>query len=470
MKIIQIIFFILCFISTVYLEASSIKEEAKQIPRTREELTLSYAAVVKKVAPAVVNIYTIQHAKIESSSSPFLEDPFFKQFFERVHPEYGRDQIGLGSGIIVNKDGFILTNNHVIDDADAIQVVLLDKREFLAKLVAVDKRSDLALLKIEAQGALPYLTVSPQEDLEVGDIVLAIGNPFGVGQTVTHGIVSALARSQEGISDFRSFIQTDAAINPGNSGGALVTTDGRLVGINTAIYSKSGGSMGIGFATPITLALPVIKSPQTGGRIVRPWIGLEIDPNTFDLTQDVGLNHPSGALVKDVYPQGPAYKAGVQKGDIIAALDGHEITDKATLDYRVAIAPVGEQAKITILRQGEEKILPIQLTEPVKAKDPDPFSIEGRNPLQGAKMQILSPALALDMGVDPMQKGVIITALPERGVPVNLGLLPGDILVSVNKKIVNTKKDVLALLNNKANDWHLVLRRGNRLLTFRVKG
>ncbi|MDI9638329.1 trypsin-like peptidase domain-containing protein [Kamptonema cortianum] len=241
-------------------------EESKAIPHHREEITLSYASVVKKVAPAVVNIYAFQEAKVHYPHSPFMDDPFFKQFFDNLNPDESNEQNSLGSGVIVSKDGLILTNYHVIENADVIRIVLSNKQEYVAKLVATDKKTDLALLQIKDGEEFPFLTVSPQEDLEVGDIVLAIGNPFGVGQTVTSGIISALSRSQEGINDYRSFIQTDAAINPGNSGGPLVTTDGRLVGINTAIYSKTGGSMGIGFAIPTSLAIPIMNSMERGGK------------------------------------------------------------------------------------------------------------------------------------------------------------------------------------------------------------
>lgn len=372
MSALKIIFFVLLLLIAGYGETSTFKLQPKQIPHVREEITLSYASVVKKISPAVVNIYTFQHAKVKLPDSPLLKDPFFKQFFERTHPEYARDQISLGSGVIVNKEGFILTNYHVIENADKIQVVLSDKREFMAKPVVLDKRTDLALLKIEAKGKFPYLTVSHQEDLEVGDVVLAIGNPYGIGQTVTHGIVSALARSQEGISDFRSFIQTDAPINPGNSGGPLVTTDGRLVGINTAIYSKSGGSVGIGFAIPTTLAVPIVESLKNGGRVVRPWIGLEVEPITLKIAQDLGLDHPYGVLVKNVYPAGPGYKAGVKEGDILAAIDDTKIEDKATLDYQVAISPIGKKSTLKLFRQGIVQNLPIQLVEPTDQKDLHP--------------------------------------------------------------------------------------------------
>jgi len=443
-------------------------EQQKQLPRRREEIILSYAPVVKKVAPAVVNVYAFQHAKAELPASPFMQDPFFKQFFDRFHHDKNSDHRSLGSGVLASKEGIILTNYHVIENADVIQVALADKREFVAKLITADKRTDLALLKIEDGGDFPYLTISPQEDLEVGDVVLAIGNPFGVGQTVTTGIVSALARSQEGINDFRTFIQTDAAINPGNSGGALVTTDGRLVGINTAIYSKSGGSMGISFAIPTSLAIPVMESVNNGGRIVRPWIGLEAVPLTPKAAHALGLSRPYGALVKNVYQGGPADKAGIKVGDFIASIDGHKIEDDASLDYRVAISPVGGKAEVIVFRKGQEKKLPIVFVEPMNAKDSSPTQIEGPNPLQGVKIRTLSPALALDMGLNPMKQGVVIAEVLKTGPAAQLGVQAGDILESINKKSVRTKEEAVNILRTKGHAWVIILRRGDKRLTVQV--
>ncbi|HUX78886.1 MAG TPA: Do family serine endopeptidase [Alphaproteobacteria bacterium] len=454
-------------------EVIEIRQESKHVPRTREEKILSFAPVIKKVAPAVVNIYAFQHAnplKVDSSLSPFMEDPFFKQFFEQLHPGEGREQDSLGSGVIVSQDGLILTNDHVIENADEIRVVLSDKREYAAKLVVTDKKTDLALLQIQGETDFPYLTVSSVEDLEVGDVVMAIGNPFGVGQTVTNGIVSALARSQEGISDYRSFIQTDAAINPGNSGGALVTTDGRLVGINTAIYSKSGGSMGIGFAIPTILAIPVIESVKNGGRIIRPWAGLEVAPVTIESAHALGLPRPYGVLVKGVYPDGPADKAGVKVGDFIAALNDHEISDDSAFVYQVAVSPLGKKSELTIFRKGVEKKIPIILKEPMSAKDDGSFIIKGKNPLYGAHIRTLSPALATDLGINPMKQGVVITEISDTVPARKLGIQPGDILESINKKNVKTTKDVAHLLDSARHEWILIFRRGHRVLTFQVQG
>ena len=446
-----------------------IKEESKQVPHRREEVVLSYASVVKKVAPAVVNIYAFQDTKIDYPLSPFMEDPFFQQFFDNLNPDERNAQNSLGSGVIISSSGLVLTNYHVIENADIIRIALSNKKEYVAKLVTTDKKTDLALLQIEGGDDFPYLTISPQEDLEVGDIVLAIGNPFGVGQTVTSGIISALARSQEGINDFRSFIQTDAAINPGNSGGPLVTTDGRLVGINTAIYSKTGGSMGIGFAVPTSLAIPIVKSIERGGRITRPWLGIEVIPVDSDMAHDLGLSYPYGVLVQNIYPGGPADKAGIKKSDFIAFFDGKQISDDASLDYQVAISPLGKEVELILFRKGSEKKVLLPLEEPYKAKDPRPLLIKGKNPLQGASLMDLSPALALEIGVNPMKQGVIISNIADTGAAAHLGLEPGDVLISINKKKISSKDEVMTLLKETAPDWTVHLLRKGKILTFRVK-
>lgn len=458
-----------CCLTSCY-EKPIVKEQTKEVPRIRKEIVLSFAPVIKQVAPAVVNIYATFRAKGGYPNSPFMEDPFFKQFFDYLYPEETREHSSLGSAVIISKEGLLLTNYHVIENADVIRVVLADKREYVAKLVVLDKKTDLALLQIEGGSDFPYLTISPNQDIEVGDIVLAIGNPFGVGQTVTSGIISALARSQEGISDYRSFIQTDAAINPGNSGGALVTTDGRLVGINTAIYSKTGGNMGIGFAIPVDLAIPVIESLKNGGQVTRPWLGVTIVPVTYEVSQELGLSRPYGVAVMEVYPDGPGDKAGLKAGDFIVAMDGQEIADDAALDYQVAIAPIGKKAELTILRKGETKIIPVILTEPMPAKDPSPTLIKDKNPLYGAKLQTLSPALAMELGLNPMKQAVIVTAVVNEGAAAQLGVKPGDILESINKNEIKTVEDALKHLNNSQHQWLIVMRRQGRLLKFQVMG
>lgn len=460
----------LCIVLTACKEtAPKINEESKAIPHDRKEVTLSYASVVKKVAPAVVNIYAFQEAKTQYPNSPFMDDPFFKQFFDNLNPDESNAQNSLGSGVIVSKDGLVLTNYHVIENADVIRIVLSNKQEYVAKLVATDKKTDLALLQIEDGEEFPFLTVSPQEDLEVGDIVLAIGNPFGVGQTVTSGIISALSRSQEGINDYRSFIQTDAAINPGNSGGPLVTTDGQLVGINTAIYSKTGGSMGIGFAIPTSLALPIMNSIERGGKITRPWLGIEVVPVDNELAHKLGLPHPYGVIVKGVYPNGPADQAGLKMGDFISSFDGKEIEDDADLDYRVATASLGKKADLVIFRKGAEQKLSLSLQEPYGAKDPRPLFINGKNPFQGASIIDLSPALALEIGISPMSQGVIITSVSEKSPAAQLGIKPGDILLTINKTKIRTKDEVASVLKKTVPEWTVHLLRGREVVAFRVR-
>lgn len=468
MSVLKVPFFVLLLLSTVYGVGAASPDHPKQLPPSGGQATLSYASVVKNVTPAVVNIYAVHRAKGKMPNSPLLADPFFKQYFERAHPEVGKDQVSLGSGVIINKEGYILTNHHVIEKGDKIQVVLSDKREFLAKAVVKDKKTDLALLKIESPKDFPFLQVKPQEDLEVGDVVLAIGNPYGVGQTISHGIVSALARSQEGISDVRSFIQTDAPINPGNSGGPLITTDGRLVGINTAIYSKSGGSVGIGFAVPTTLAMPLIESLKNGGHILRPWIGLDVEAISSETAQKLGMDHPYGVVVKHVYPKGPAFDAGIKAGDILTSIDGKEIEDGAALDYKVAISTIGKQSTFKVLRKGDVKNFAIQFKEPTRFNDA-PVTVQSPRPLQGIKLRLLSPGLALDMGLNPMQTGVVITEIAKTALASQMGFLPGDILLSVNKKTVTTKEEAIALLHNPSSAWDLTLRRGDKLINFQIK-
>src|SRR5215831_13559283 len=311
----------LCLLSAALSDGLA---QQRQVPASASQLELSFAPVVKRVAPAVVNVYA---ARIVANNNPFLADPFFRQFFGAVP----REQVerSLGSGVIIDQAGLVVTNYHVIDGASQIKVALADKREFEADIVLKDQRSDLAVLRVkDANERFPTLEFADSDELQVGDVVLAIGDPFGVGQTVTHGIVSAVARTQVGISDYRFFIQTDAAINPGNSGGALVDANGRLIGINTAIYSRSGGSQGIGFAIPANMVRVVVASAKTGGSaVVRPWLGAKLQEVTPEIADSMGLKRPSGALVANVAAGGPAARAGIKTGDVIVSIDGTVVDD-----------------------------------------------------------------------------------------------------------------------------------------------
>src|SRR5499426_4520952 len=307
---------VLIVIAMAPLAAAQERTPERRVPSSANELRLSYAPVVRRAAPAVVNVYA---AKMVTVRNPLFEDPIFRRFFGAPGAPGGPgDQVqrSLGSGVLIDATGLVVTNNHVIEGSDQVRVSLADKREFEAEMVLKDSRSDLAVLRIKAQNErFPALEFADSDALEVGDVVLAIGNPFAVGQTVTHGIVSALARTEVGITDYQFFIQTDAAINPGNSGGALVDMDGKLVGINTAIFSRSGGSHGIGFAIPSNMVRLVVQAALKGGKVQRPWLGASLQPVTPDIAESLGLAAPSGALVSSVRANGPAARGGLQAGD-----------------------------------------------------------------------------------------------------------------------------------------------------------
>src|SRR5579872_2266303 len=332
------------------LSAASAQE--RRVPNSLNEIRLSYAPVVQRAAPAVVNVYA---AKTVAAQNPFLDDPIFRRFFGA--PGGGEQvQRSLGSGVLVDASGLVVTNNHVIDGADQVKVSLSDKREFEAEIVLKDTRSDLAVLRLKAAGErFPVIEFSDSDTLQVGDVVLAIGNPFAVGQTVTHGIVSAVARTQVGISDYQFFIQTDAAINPGNSGGALVDTSGRLVGINTAIFSRSGGSQGIGFAIPANMVKVVVASAQGGSKVVRrPWLGAKLQAVTPEIAESMSLKRPTGALVASVAAKSPAARAGIRAGDLVVSVDGQTVDDANAFDYRFATKPLGGQTYLGVMRSGKE--------------------------------------------------------------------------------------------------------------------
>ena len=331
-------------------DTHSIGPKEKSLPSSGQEISLSYAPLVKRAAPAVVNIFTKR--VVRSTQSPFLTDPFFRQFFGEDVFNFGaprkRIENSLGSGVIVKPDGIVVTNYHVIKKAEEIRVVLSDRRELAAKVILTDEKTDLAILHLRnVDNPLPFLKLRNSDDLEVGDLVLAIGNPFGVGQTVTGGIVSALARAAEGVSDFSFFIQTDAAINPGNSGGALITMDGQLVGVNTAIYSQSGGSQGIGFAIPSNMVARIIENAIQGAKVVRPWFGASNQSLTADLAASLGLKRPIGVLINELYPSGPAEIAGLAPGDVVVKIDGKDVTGPKVLRFHIATLKIGRKIFLT---------------------------------------------------------------------------------------------------------------------------
>ena len=440
--------------------------QTKTAPDSRLQIELSFAPVVKRVAPAVVNIFSKRVVR-RRGASPFFDDPFFKRFFGENFGMLGvpreRIQSSLGSGVIVSEDGLIVTNYHVIKDSDEITVVLADRREFPAELVLDDERTDLAVLRIDpGDKKLPYLAFRDSDEVEVGDLVLAIGNPFGVGQTVTSGIVSATARTQIGITDFSFFIQTDAAINPGNSGGALVTLDGKLLGINTAIYSRSGGSVGIGFAIPSNMVKTVVAGALRGGDLVRAWSGLVGQSLNRDLAEGFGLETPGGVIVAKVYPGGPADRAGVRAGDVILGLDGRRVADVESFRYRVATRDLGGTAELEIWRGRTTRTLDLPLGPAPETPPRAQTRLTGQHPLSGAVVDNLSPALAEELDLSGAWEGVIIIKVVRGSVAHRLRFQPGDIIVAVNRKEVAEVTALAEALERGRPQWRISFSRKGR--------
>ncbi|WP_019218800.1 DegQ family serine endoprotease [Bartonella florencae] len=426
-----------------------------KIPQTQEEIALSFAPLVKKTIPSVVNIYAARQIR---ARSPFAGDPFFEQFFSRFQNNLPvRKQSSLGSGVIVDARGLIVTNYHVIKDASEIKVAFSDGREFESKVVLKDEATDIAVLELDAKGAqFPVLPLGDSDAVEVGDLVLAIGNPFGVGQTVTSGIVSAQARTRVGISDFDFFIQTDAAINPGNSGGALIDMKGQLIGINTAIYSRSGGSIGIGFAIPANLVKVMLDTVRRGGKyFVPPYIGASFQNVTPDIAGGLGLERPYGALVIEIAKDSPAAKAGLEVGDVILSVQGVRVESPDSLGYRLMTSGVGRSLVLEYLRNG--KILKTQIT--VSSIPESAFlkseKITGDGPLSGAEILDLTPQNSRRFHLPLSAKGVVITNLDEASNAAGI-FRPGDILRVVNGHNIQTVSQLKKILRqSRPNMWQL---------------
>ena len=446
---------------------------AAMSPGSMSQVQLTFAPVVKRVTPAVVNVYS--RTVVQQQANPFFNDPLFSQLFGSPEMRQ-RVQQSLGSGVIVRADGLILTNNHVVAGGTDTVVALSDKREFKAKVLLADPRTDLAVLKIDTKGErLPVVPFGDSDAVQVGDLVLAIGDPFGVGQTVTMGIVSALARTQGTASDYQFFIQTDAAINPGNSGGALVTTDGKLAGINTAIYSRSGGSIGIGFAIPANLARRVVEGVEGGLKSGAPasvqlaWVGASGQSVTSEIATSLGLARPGGVLIKDVYPGGPLSRAGIKSGDVVQSVDGVSVDDMQSLNYRTATHRPGDNVRMHVADGKSARDVTVTLALPPENPPRETTTIGGRNPLTGARVLNVSPAAATELQMDVMAKGVAIASVNSNGIAANYGFQPGDIVRNVNGVNITRVNELVRALNS-SNQWDLVIERGGRKLTLSVQG
>ncbi|WNV10650.1 DegQ family serine endoprotease [Tardiphaga sp. 709] len=440
----------------------------RRVPTSPTEMKLSYAPIVQRVQPAVVNVYA---AKTVQNRNPLLDDPVFRRFFggQGMQPE--QMQRSLGSGVMVDASGLVVTNNHVIEGADQVKISLADKREFEAEIVLKDSRTDLAVLRIkDTKEKFPTLDFSNSDDLLVGDVVLAIGNPFGVGQTVTHGIISALARTQVGITDYQFFIQTDAAINPGNSGGALVDMTGKLVGVNTAIFSRSGGSQGIGFAIPANMVRVVVASAKSGGKAVkRPWLGARLQNITPEIAETLGLKTPSGALVVNVTANSPAAKAGLKVSDLVTAIDGQAIEDPNAFEYRFATRPLGGTAQLDAQRSGK----PVKLTVALEAAPDtgrDEITLTARSPFQGAKVANISPAVADELRLDSSTEGVVITELTDSATAAGVGFQKGDLIIAVNGTKIGKTSDLDKVTRDGARLWRIVVVRGGQQINVTLGG
>ena len=436
-------------------------------PVNRDRQGTSYAPVVKKVAPSVVNIYSTRFIKERPMRNPFMNDPFFRQFFGNQFQgddrERTRKEQALGSGVIVSADGYILTANHVVADADEVKVSIADsKKEYTAKIIGKDRATDVAVLKISANN-LPAVTLADSDQLEIGDVVLALGNPFGIGQTVTMGIVSATGRSGLGFNGYEDFIQTDAAINPGNSGGALVDAEGRLVGINTAIISRSGGNQGIGLAVPVNLARSVLDKLVSGGKVTRGYLGILPQDVDAGLAKQFNLPSEDGALVGDVTADSPAQKGGLKAGDVIVAINGKKITGAQNLKVTVSQLQPGTDAVVKIYRNGVPKTINVTLGElpgeiaAANGADDNSSGGSGKaDALDGVTVADLDNDVRQQLHIPSTLHGAFVTEVNPESNSAEAGLLANDVIVEINRQPVTNSEDAVRICRGAKGEQILV--------------
>lgn len=447
--------------SYTYASDSKISQQSIDILTQIGQATAEIAEAVK---PAIVNISTTRTIKIQGNTNPFFDDPFFRRFFgDQFRAPKERKTASLGSGVIVDSKGYILTANHVIQGAEEINVTLSDKREFKGKIVGNDAMTDIGIIKIDADN-LPTIKWGDSDKLKVAETVLAIGSPYGLSQTVTTGIVSAVGRANVGIADYEDFIQTDAAINPGNSGGALVNVRGELVGINTAIFSTSGGYQGIGFAIPTNMAKTVMDSLIKKGKVIRGWFGVTIQPLTSELAKQFDLKEEKGALVGDVIEGSPAEKAGLQRGDVIIEYDGKKIEEPYQLRNMVANTTPGQEVELKIIRENKTETKKVTISE-LPAEMQKPSKSEYNNLLRGVTVQDLTPEIYNKLNLPKKLKGVIVSDIDEDS-PATMVLKEGDVLQEINRQKINNVRDyenVVAKIKPGENILLLVFRSGSSL-------
>ncbi|WP_425484653.1 DegQ family serine endoprotease [Aureimonas mangrovi] len=441
-------------------------ESAGQIPQNSAQIQLTFAPLVKATSPAVVNVYAARQVQ---ARSPFQGDPFFEQFFGNRFQSRPRIESSLGSGVIVDADGLVVTNNHVIEGADEVRVALADGREFAAEILTRDARIDLAVLRIDSDETFPTVPIADSDGAAIGDLVLAIGNPFGIGQTVTSGIVSALARSHVGVSDSSFFIQTDAAINPGNSGGALIDMRGQLVGVNTAIFSRSGGSLGIGFAIPSNMVRAFVEAAERGERFERPYIGAGFTQVTPDIAEALAMPRPTGALVQSVDEGAAAERAGLAPGDVVLSMDGFAINGPDALGYRLATTGIGRTARLEVLKDGASEEVELELTAAPETPERDERRLDGNTPFAGAIVANLSPRLADELEMPQTLRGVVVADV-QRGSPaMRFGLQPKDIVRSLNGQEVESSSALEDQLSRGGRGWRFEIERDGRRMTQTIR-
>ncbi|QIZ82611.1 PDZ domain-containing protein [Thalassovita gelatinovora] len=438
-----------------------------KVPQNQMEIQLGFAPLVQQAAPAVVNIYAKRI--VQARQSPFQNDPFFRGLFRDFGEVRPQVQNSLGSGVILSEDGYVVSNYHVVGDAAEIRVVLNDRREFDAKVVLADEDSDLAILALEGARDMPFLDLRDSDGVEVGELVLAIGNPFGVGQTVSSGIVSGLARSGTATGSGRGyFLQTDAPINPGNSGGALIDVNGHLIGVNTSILTRSGGSNGIGFAIPSNLVAQFVAQARQGhDRFLRPWAGMNGQQVDADIAASLGLDRPGGILISGLHEVSPFLSAGFAPGDVILAVDDQPVNTPAEMIFRMSVVGLGQEVPVTRFRDGASSDLRVKLIAAPDSPKRDTRELGKKTALPGLTVSNINPAILAEYGLPLGSSGVMVETPGPYGAQV--GLKPGDILHVINGKTVETTKDVEQALSGRVQRLAFDVQRGLQRLVIRFR-